>query len=316
MSRVRELSEKLVANSEHVKINESRAYCIAQFLRDFKLEIPNWDFDPCYPQTDDFEEICLFYLIFNSINYCYFDQNYEKYFDPETGFSGSTLAGFRLTNRWDEIRDPIFLSNVDENYFLNELFGPISMVKERVEALREIGNFINCNMDFTFDKLFCKYHHDAYLISQSIPVLLPTWRDPFAKRSQLFTGMVYGKFQNSKEQPISKESLKNLTAFADYRVPQTLIAMGIIEISTSLLNKISLRNELGTGSRMELDLRAATVLGADALTEAFRNIRQEDLNILHTDFLLWNTRRNREQMPSGVFVHNWLDHHLTITTDY
>lgn len=316
MSRVRELSEKLLETSKYAHVNRLRAYAVAQALKDSKLEIPTWDFPPFYPQTDDFEEMCLFYLVFNSINYCYFDKDYEKYVDPDKGYSGSTLAGFRLTEKWDILRDPEVLARVDETYLLGEVFGPISMIKQRTEAFREIGQFLLKNTDFTFEKLFHKYHGDAYRISQIIPVLFPTWRDPFAKRAQLFVGMVYGKFQNETELPITTESLEDLTVFADYRVPQTLIAMGIIQPSANLLTKINREERVYTGSRMELELRASTVVGADALTEALNDVRDEDVNILHTDFLLWSAARKREQMPTGVFVNHWPNHHVTVSTDY
>lgn len=319
MSRVRELSELLVAGTKHARINRLRAVAVAQALKDTKLEIPTWDFPPFYPQTDDFEEMCLFYLVFNSINYCYFDQDYEKFFDGEHKYSGSTLAGYCLTEEWEDLKHPDFLANVDETYLLNDLFAadvPISMVKERTAALREIGEFLLRNPDFTFDKLFKKYHGNAYHISQAIPVMFPTWRDPFAKRAQLFVGMVYGKFQNLAEPVITEESLKDITVLADYRVPQTLIAMGIIEPSGILLSRINRQELIAPSSRIELELRAATVVGSDVLTEALSSVRDEDVNILHTDFLLWSSARKKDQMPSGVFVKHWPNHHLTITTDY
>lgn len=320
MSRVRELSDLLVAGSKNAKVNRDRAYAVAQALKEVPLEIPTWDFPPFYPQTDDFEEMCLFYLVFNSINYCYFDQDYEKFYDGEHGYSGSTLAGYCLTEMWDEIKDPQFLANVDETFLLGELFAadvPISMVKERTEAIREVGNFLLKNTDFTFDKFFQKHHRDAYRVSQAIPVILPTWRDPFAKRAQLFVGMVHGKFQNREEPVFDPKSLRDLTVFADYRVPQTLIAMGIIEVSAlHLLSRINAHELVAPCSRMELELRAATVVGADVLTQALDEMRDEEVNVLHTDFLLWSAARKRENMPAGVFVNYWPNHHLTITTDY
>jgi len=283
------------------------------------MEIPRWDLSPLYPQSDDFEEMCHFYLVFNAINYCYFDQDRMRFRDGE--LRGSTLACTRLTEAWEEIREPTFLAHVDETYLLGELFhaeGPISLVKERTEALRELGRFLNENADFTFRKLFQKYKENAYYVSQALPTLLPTWRDPFCKRGQLFVGMVYGKFQDLEDLPIEKYSLADLTVFADYRVPETLIRMGIIEPTASLKNRLFSREFIKSGSKQELEIRAATIVGADILTEALNKYNQteEPVNILHTDFLLWSTGRKIDEAPEGVFVDNHITHHYTLTTDY
>jgi hypothetical protein len=317
MSRVRELSEVLLQNAKYVHVSQRRAQKVAQALKDLPISLPTWDFEPFYPQSDDFEEMCLYYLVFNAINYCYFDQDGKKFKDGD--YSGSALASLRLTENWDEISDPLFLSRVDENYLLAELFkaeAPISMVKERTHALRELGTFINSNPNFTFEKLCVRGGADAYNISQLIPLHLPSWRDPFFKRAQLFVGMVYGRFQNWGRIPIAEESLSSLTVFADYRVPQTLIAMGVIEPSASLLTRLHCEQFLGSGSRKELELRAATILGADAILEELQPLREERLNALHTDYLLWSAGRKKNDMPEGLFVKPFPNHHMTLTTDY
>jgi len=173
-SRVRQLAETLLLNAKYVKIDYDRASKVAEILGSFKLELPMWNFPPVYPQSDDFEEMCLFYLILNSINYCYFDDDGKKFHDGELG--GSTLVATRLTESWEDIKQPEFLAHVDENYLLSELFpaeDPISMVKDRTHALREVGKFLNKNGDFTFRKLFKFYKSNAYYVSQILPTLLP-----------------------------------------------------------------------------------------------------------------------------------------------
>ena len=312
MSRIRRLAETILSSPKYVQINEKRAEEVAELLQNVRMEVPRWDFSPMYPQSDDFEEMCHFYLVFNAINYCYFDQDRKRFEDGK--LRGSTLACTRLTEAWKEIKDPAFLANIDETYLLGELFraeGPISLVKERTEALREVGQFLNKNPDFTFKKLFQKYKENAYFVSQSLPVLLPTWRDPFCKRAQLFVGMVYGKFQDLEDLPIEKYSLADLTVFADYR-------MGIIRPSASLKGSLYNHEFIASGSRKELELRAATVVGADVLTEFLNKYNQteEPVNILHTDFLLWSTGRKIDEAPEGVFVDTYVTHHYTLTTDY
>ncbi len=316
MSRVRTLSQTLLKNPEYVSLNQDRVYVVADLLMEVDLEIPTWNFPPFYPQSDNFEEMCLFYLIFNSINYCYFDHDGKTFQDGKLW--GSNLVATRLTEHWADIRQSEFLSQVDENYLLSELFraeAPISMVKDRAYALREVGQFINRNPDFTFKKLFQKYKSNAYHVSQVIPTLFPSWEDAFFKRAQLFVGMVYGRFQHDEIPPF-KEGLEDLTVFADYRVPQALIRMGIIVPSAALMTRIYRRKRIHSGSRKELELRAATILGADAVMDIMNTRKEPAINSLHLDYLLWSTGRKSSEAPKGLFIQDDVAHHYTMTTDY
>jgi len=249
--------------------------------------------------------------VFNSINYCYFDEYDNRFQDGKN--RSSTLAGLRITENWKDLQSPVFLSNIDETYLLGELFKaktPISLVKERATALREIGSFMLGNTDFTFRKLFAKHHNNAYFVSQMLPFYLDTWRDPFFKRAQLFVGMVQGKFNHFDK------GLEDLTVFADYRVPQTLHAMGVIKYSPPLLHTVASGKLIPYGSKQELEIRAATVAGTDTLTAHFNEYHDGSLNALHTDYLLWSALRKRDSLPSGVMSSIDIPHHRTMTTDY
>lgn len=311
MSRVRELANQMMEDPEFVSLVPERAQAVAEQMKDFVFVLPSWDFPPFYPQTDSFEEMCLYYLVFNSINYCYFDEEGSVFMDGKN--RSSTLAGLRITENWEQMKDPHFLSHIDETYLLGELFraeNPISLVKERASAFREIGQFLSQNTDFTFEKLFVKHYNDAYFVSQMIPTYFPSWRDPFFKRAQLFVGMVQGKFG------YFKKGLEHLTVFADYRVPQTLHSMGIIRYALPLSNTIASNQLIPYGSKQELEIRAATVVGTDLLTEALNEFHEGELNVLHTDYLLWSAMRKRDSLPDGVMSIIGMPHHRTMTTDY
>ncbi len=314
MSRVRELANYMMQNPEYVTVIPERAQRLAEIMKDFKFELPAWNFPPFYPQSDDFEEMCLYYLVLNSINYCYFDEYDNRFQDGE--HRSSTLAGLRITENWEQMKDSQFLVHIDETYLLGELFKaetPISLVKERGEAFREIGLFMRSNPDFTFRKLFAKHYNNAYFVSQMIPTYFSTWKDPFFKRAQLFVGMVQGRFQDKL--PFDK-GLEELTVFADYRVPQTLHAMGIIRYSPSLLKNISSNQLIPYGSKQELEIRAATIVGTDMLTSNLNEYHDGSLNALHADYLLWSAMRKRDSLPPGVMSSIDVPHHRTMTTDY
>ena len=320
-SRVRELAEHIMKHAKYLSIDKGRAQEVAGMLKNFDLVLPKWNFPGFYPQSDDFEEMCKFYLLFNSINYCYYDQDGNKFQDGDK--SGSTLACSRLTEFWDELQKPEFLINVDENFLLNELFRaerPISLVKERVVALREVARFYNQNLETSevMRKFFLRFRKDAYVISQAIPIFFPTWSDPFYKRAQLFVGMIYGRFQDLEDLPIKKETLQDLTVPADYVLPKNLIGMGIIKPYLELSNRIYGRVFIPSGSQAELEIRAATIVSADLLLEELKKIKNDtSLHVFHVDYLLWMASRpNFEGLPKEVFRNLMPTNHLTYTTDY
>lgn len=319
-SRVRALAEHTIKHTKHLSVDEERAQQVAELLKGFPLVLPTWDFPGFYPQSDDFEEMCKFYLVFNSINYCYHDQYGHKFQDGD--LNGSALACMRLTEFWDELRKPEFLINVDENFLLNELFraeSPISLVKERVAALREVAKFYNQYYETSqvMRQFFLRFRKDAYTISQAIPTFFPSWSDPFYKRAQLFVGMVYGRFQDWEDLPVKPESLQNLTVPADYVLPKNLIAMGIIKPGVELSNHITMRVALASGSQPELELRAATIVAADRLLGGLKKVKDDQsLHAFHVDYLLWTASRPKTILPEGTFVVPVPPNHITYTTDY
>lgn len=311
-SRVRVLAEQFMANPQYVFLRPKRIREVATLLQDKDLSVPTYE----YIGNVGFEEICQYYLTFNAINYCYFDEDGNRMVRDE--LNGSTLVCKSLAEHWEDLKNPLFLSNVDENYLMADVFRcPTSLIKERTRALRELGNFLLRNDDFTFEKLFSKYQNNAYLVSQVVPHYLPSWRDPFFKRAQLFVAMVYGRFQNDQVPVFSDESLKDLTVFADYRVPQTLNWMGAIYPCQRLEADIAYRKPIPSGSFKELELRAATVVAVDKLVEDLRDLRRdENINVVQVDALLWLGAKRPELLPEGTTVGVQPDYHRTMTTDY
>jgi hypothetical protein len=124
--------------------------------------------------------------------------------------------------------------------------------------------------------------------------------------------MVHGRFQDRSPFDVG---LKNLTVFADYRVPQTLHNMGILKYNNELWHKIIGRELIPVGSMPEMEIRAATIVATDALTAELNEFHSGTLNVLHTDYLLWSAMRARNDLPEGLVI-NETDHHHTMTTYY
>ena len=66
--------------------------------------------------------------------------------------------------------------------------------------------------------------------------------------------------------------LHKLTMFADYRVPQILRSVGVLEYSTELSEKIDNYVEIIHGSLEEVELRACTIIAVEKLKEVCNRI--------------------------------------------
>ena len=126
----------------------------------------------------------------------------------------------------------------------------------------------------------------------------------FLMRSQMlaaniigaFEGKGYGKFRDADY----------LTALADYKLPQILADMGIIEYSDALKSKLKRKRVLAQGSAEEIEIRSGTICAVEANTEALRR-KKRSAHAYEVDRLLWHRAHAREPK---------LPHHFTVSDFY
>ncbi|MGB9598678.1 MAG: queuosine salvage family protein, partial [Minisyncoccales bacterium] len=126
----------------------------------------------------------------------------------------------------------------------------------------------------------------------------------FLKRAQLLISDIWGAFEGKGLGYF--KNLDYLTAFADYKLPQILQSLGILEYSPKLLLKIKNGQLIKSGSLLEIEIRAATVAAVEFLKEELRK-RGKKVFSFQLDWLLWE-KSQKEKMA--------LPYHLTKTIFY
>lgn len=131
----------------------------------------------------------------------------------------------------------------------------------------------------------------------------------FYKRAQILVGDLWAAYgrQTEPSHPYYFKDIDELTMFADYRVPQILRHMGILEYSIELAEIIDNKIEVPFASRYETEIRASTVVAVDILQKELKN-RGVHLLVLEIDWLLWQIG---EKMRNDI-----APHHRTLTTYY
>jgi hypothetical protein len=99
-----------------------------------------------------------------------------------------------------------------------------------------------------------------------------------------------------------------LTMFADYRVPQILLDLGIMEYDQNLEKRILEKEEITPNSLEEIELRANTIISVEMIKNAINEEQGKKIYSLEVDYVLWNVgeERRKELKP----------HHRTLTIFY
>lgn len=95
--------------------------------------------------------------------------------------------------------------------------------------------------------------------------------------------------------------------FADYRVPQILRSMGILEYTLDLNTRIDNCVEIPFGSEEEIEIRACTVIAVELLQKSLFDLGV-NLLIIEVDWLLW---QQGEAVKDEI-----APHHRTLTIYY
>ncbi|KAG9041510.1 hypothetical protein FS837_012178 [Tulasnella sp. UAMH 9824] len=130
------------------------------------------------------------------------------------------------------------------------------------------------------------------------------WYIMFLKRAQILLAETWAAFhplpsQNNTIHPIFPNGIGELTMFADYRVPQILYTLGIIDYAPEILGQLKSGQLLPYGSESEIAIRAASILAVERVKEAMVDIRGPDANSdevtsVLIDFFLWDLAKDVE----------------------
>lgn len=134
---------------------------------------------------------------------------------------------------------------------------------------------------------------------------LPNNEVRFYKRAQILVGDLSGGLAGSPL--VMFGDLDQLTAFADYKVPQILRALGVLIYDDALSDNVASRQRISAGSRMEMEIRAATIVACDRIATAMQSLGRE-ITSAELDWLLWT---RSQHLPDGT-----APYHLTETIFY
>jgi len=291
----------VIKNSKFVHINE-------QCILDFAKNVTEKDFnesgfgsESALPKTSSEEEQIAKGFVISSINICYWGEpkwtvNIDgKFYDGGFGMlfsiKNAIKNGYGLLN-------PRYLKDLPEKDLAKIFKGnvEIPLFQERLRMLRELGKNTLEKYNGSFKKIVEQASGNATKIVELLAKDFPhVFNDvvnyhghevKFYKKAQLVPSHLF----NIKKLgliSIPLNGYNELTAFADYKVPQLLRKFGILEYVDKLADKVDNKIEIESGSDEEIEIRANTVWAIELVTKILKK-KFPHTNAAEVDGIFWS----------------------------
>ncbi len=154
-------------------------------------------------------------------------------------------------------------------------FPPIPLFAERLNNAREAGRILRDRYDGQFVNVVEDADYDAISLALTVErefssfADVAAWRGypvPFLKRAQILVADL--RAITGGEGAGAIRGMEGLTAFADYKLPQRLRALGVLVYADELARVVDSYTLIPAGSEPEIEIRAATVWAVEALRRA------------------------------------------------
>ena len=286
LDNIKSTCQYVVDNSKYVKINYDR---LDEFINNIDCSnLKNWlMYNPYGLLELDVETIINFLLVFESIDYSFWGQPKWMINTDEGVKDGSDALLYIMLKYVKKTKNTDF-SNISLNEFKKMLKGNIDipLFEERYKTVVNISKIVNESMKGNFYEFIKNITSDIQLFDIIISNF-ESFRDEreydgkivyFYKLAQLLTSDILHIREKLEE---IKVDYSNLIGCADYKIPQTLRALGIVEYNDELSNIIDSKEYIEISSKYEVEIRASQIVVIDYISNILIDANPIDIN----DFL-------------------------------
>lgn len=272
-----------------------------------RLQPSNFGQTAIHPKCDDSHALD-WLLVVDTLNFCFWHYETEDGWEVDgySGYYALCAAINRALKEKIDILNPKFFSTITEEQLEKILRSDtkikVPLLSERVECLHEVGAALLENFEGSFENVIKKAENSAtnllHLIIDNFKCfrdegIFKEYRVSFYKRAQILIGDIWACFQG-KGIGYFKD-LDEITMFADYRVPQTLLWYGVFEYSQELLEKLK-EHIFKNGDIEEQEIRGCSIHAVELLKEyANKKLEKDKINSILIDHFLWDFRRKHAE---------------------
>jgi hypothetical protein len=307
-------TKPVVERAALVRIDQAAVETLAADLVDDPVPPPEWDATLHY--RDGVWQTAGWVLALDALNFCFWGQDptnpdhrwrveidgtiHQGYWALAAALTRAARQGFPLWNAAYLAE----ISEADVHAILRPADRPdaaeIPLFPQRVANLRGLGAGLLVRFDAGLEppvvELIRRADRSAARLVQFVVEAFPSFDDTAAypglsgpvrlyKRAQILAADLHGAFDG---QDLGRfDDLAALTAFADYKVPQVLRALGVLVYDRRLADRIANLEVIPPGSPAEVEIRAATVWACELLRRSLA-VRGRPLRAFEIDWLLWS----------------------------
>jgi hypothetical protein len=316
-------TKPVVERAALVRIDHAAVASVAADMLDEPVPPPEWDATLHY--RDGTWQTAGWVFALDTLNFCFWGQDPA---DPERrwrveidgtihqGYWALAAALTRAVHQGFPLWNAAYLAEIPEAD-VRAILRPaarsdateIPLFSQRLANLREFGRNLIARFDAGLEppvvNLIRAAEGSAARLVQLIVATFPSFDDVatysgltepvrFYKRAQILVADLHGAFAG---QDLGRfDDLATLTAFADYKVPQVLRALGILAYDQRLTDRLARREAIPPGSPAEVEIRATTVWACELLRQALAT-HGRDLRAFEIDWLLWSAGQH---LPADV----------------
>jgi hypothetical protein len=297
---------RVVARAKHVTLNERRIETVAQVLSLRTVTVPPWNYQ--YHFFDDTERTLSYLFALDALNFSFWGAprwsiNYRGV--KLDGYWALAAALKRAVEENANFLDSNYLAEISPGDLGSVLRGQgeIPLFVERWRSLQELGRVLRDRFAGSAARVVESAGRDAPRLAQLIADNFSSFCDTaiydsspvnFFKRAQILVADVAGSFDGKRWGEF--KNLSELTAFADYKVPQILRGWQILNYGRGLARRVDDREELPKDSAEEIEIRATMLWGVELLREALAR-RGRQLTSVQMDWFLWErSQHNTNEM--------------------
>lgn len=206
--------------------------------------------------------------------------------------------------------------------FRSETTVEMPLLEERARNLREAGKILAERYNNSFVNFLAQSNHSAKQLLNMVVTTFTSFQDEaefdgqqvsFYKRAQILIADIWACFEGTGLGLFN--DIDFLTMFADYKVPQSLLYLGVLKYTPNLMKKLTLGEEIPPGDRLEVEIRGTSIWAVQCIYLAIKRMVVSDeslkkfrdnnlalfLNSVIIDFYLWDFAKeyldNRNDLP-------------------
>lgn len=300
MKEVLDSTKYVTEQSRYVHMNKKTLHRFCEKISAHGAEIPPWNCH--YHYCGDIEPTVSYLLVLDTLNFCFWAPVGEKPWETDfaskkvSGYFGLAAALKMALESGVPITNAGFLRDMTAETLKALLggSGTLPLLDKRLDALNELGEVLLGSYAGRAVNLVEEAANSAVGLARLLAKKLMSFRDVarydgrdvfFYKRAQIFAADLHGAFSGRGLGRF--EDIDQLTAFADYKLPQVLRHLGILRYDVDLAERVDSQALVDAGSAEEVEIRANTVWAVEWIRQALGR-RKKILTASQIDWMLWN----------------------------